>query len=57
MPDFLDLRNRKLHDIFYAGADVNEANAVVLQPECGEGGELLHGGFLIRGFVGESRKG
>ena len=46
---------RQLHHVLDAAADVDEAHAVVLQAERGEGGELLHGRLLIGGLVGESR--
>ena len=47
-------RLRELHHVLDAAADVDESQAVVLQPERGEGGELLDGRFLIGRFVGEA---
>ena len=45
--DLLDLRLGELHHVLDAVADVDEAKAVVLQPQGGEGGELLLGRLLI----------
>ena len=48
-----DLALGELHHILDALADVDEAQAVVLQAGGGEGGELLGGRFVIGGFVAE----
>ena len=51
--DFGDFRPRELHHVLHAAADIDEADAVILQAHRGQGGELLHGRFLIGRFVGE----
>lgn len=56
MPNFLHLGDRKLHHILDARADVDEPDAVILQSQRREGGELLHGRFLVGGLVGETGK-
>ena len=53
MADLGDFRLRELHHIFDAAADVDEAEAVILQPDRGQGGELLRGRFLVGRFVAE----
>ena len=58
--DLLDLGLGELHDVLDAVADVDEADAVVLQPQRGEGGELLLGRLLalvwMGGLVGKAGK-
>ena len=50
----LDLALAQLHHVLDAFAGVDEADAVILQAERGEGRELLHGRFLVGGLVGEA---
>ncbi len=52
--DVLDLALAQLHDVLDAFADVDEAQAVVLQSHGGKGGELLHGRFLIGRLVAKA---
>ena len=52
--DLLDFRLAEFHHVLDALADVDEAKAVVLQPQGGKGGELLFGRLLIGGFVGKA---
>ena len=48
-----DLTLGELHYVLDAVADVDKAEAVVLQAGGGEGGELLGGRFVVGGFVAE----
>ena len=49
-----DLALGELHHVLDAGADVDEPQAVVLQAERGEGGELRDGRAVVRRLVGEA---
>ena len=53
VPDLLDLRQRQLHDVLHALADVDEPQAVILKPDGGQRRELLDGSQLKGRFVGE----
>ena len=54
--NLLDFAQRQVHHVLDAVADVDESQAVVLQPQGGEGGKLLHGRLLVGGFVGKPRQ-
>ena len=54
MTDLRDLPLGELHHVLHAAAGIDEADAVELQTEGGEGRELLLGRFLIGRFVGEA---
>ena len=49
-----DLALGELHHVLDAAADVDEPQAVVLQPQRGERGELLDGRLVIGRFVAEA---
>ncbi len=44
----------ELHHVLDAAADVDEPQAVVLQPDGGERGELLDGRLVVGRFVAET---
>ena len=56
LADLLDLGHAQLHDVLHTLADVDEADAVVLQPQGGESYELLQGGLVVGRFVGKTRE-
>ena len=49
-----DVGLSEVHHVLDAGADINEAQAVVLQAEGGERGELRDGGAVAGRFVGKA---
>jgi hypothetical protein len=54
MANLLYLAERELHHVLYADSDVDETNAVVLQPQSRECRELLCRGLLVRSLIGKS---
>jgi hypothetical protein len=54
VPELDDLGLGELHHVLDAVAEVDEPQAVVLQPDRGEGGKLLDRRFRVGRFVGKA---
>ena len=47
---------RQLHNVLYAVSKIDKTDAVILEPERREGGELLDHCLFVGAFVGKARK-